>query len=897
MALNIVFGWHLDGLTYPECPSGRDYELGGLVVGPAGLVQQLSMRLGLGAPLVPQAVRIAHYMQALRAADTGDRFYSTSFAIDAWSTASCLLVMRDQLISAGWDGQPLRASNAKLRALSDAEQHSEPLGSPAEATRRLLENLRAKSSQRLPFRSLHLATPIGMLPPSWRTLMSLLGDKGITLSEIRPPLSENPDSDLSKLQAYLANGSRSQLTGDGSFCLLEADDEFQLAEVTSAWLSSQIASGSDLVLLRDAPTTILDSQCVRRSLPRIGGNDKSPWRSALQILPLTLQTSWRPANPYRLLELIALPDGPVPRHLSHHFVQALRVEPGFGGQRWASAWQAVESDLKDFATKRAESGESDGNVDSLLAELRAWIEPPRFDPHDGIPVDHAVSECRRVFRWASARYRKEGASEIFLQVVSTAQELEDTLKASGLVTINKIQLDRMLDAVTGEGCRPERWHAQAADWFLIDHPGQLWNSVDSVCWWGFTLKSAAETHFDPWTTEERNALNESGITIEQPEMAMVREAHAWRHALLNTKQNLLLCRPRIEGGAPSSRHALWDELEELAVTSSRTVVHQAHQILSRTHSRLCGRDLVANPLEPTALPRAYRHWLARDDRLTPRLQESASSCIELLGCPMSWVLRYHAQMHPSILLALPDGDELIGDIAHELFQHLFQQGPPANDIASRAGRLFDDLVERVGLPLMLDGRQGERLRAKRLLVSAAEHFAGLLSTAGLTVCATEAHRTRSFGNGEFVGDIDILLSDQKGNQIVVDYKWTKSIKYRIEELEKARHLQLAAYAWLESTDRAQVDHVGYYMLRQRRLIHAGVLNLNIGQQISTVPPREVWDRAEALYDSTMTALRAGSICAAGVDDAEPAPVEAPWLEPPCKFCRYPNICGRGKQND
>ncbi|MCC7532122.1 MAG: hypothetical protein IT342_26700 [Candidatus Melainabacteria bacterium] len=138
MALDIVFGWHLDGFTYPETSTGKDFSLGSLVVGPAGLAQQLALRLGVTKPFLPQAVRIANYMRALEQIDDGDQFYSKSFALDSWSTASCLLVMREQLISAGWDGNPVTQASRKLLSFSAVEQVVFPLGSPSETLRAIL---------------------------------------------------------------------------------------------------------------------------------------------------------------------------------------------------------------------------------------------------------------------------------------------------------------------------------------------------------------------------------------------------------------------------------------------------------------------------------------------------------------------------------------------------------------------------------------------------------------------------------------------------------------------------------------------------------------------------------------------------------------------------------------
>lgn len=894
MELNVVFGWHLDGLAYPETASGQIYDAGGLVVGPAGLAQHLCMRLGIASPIAPQAVRIARYMQALRQCDHGDRFYSRSFALDPWSTASCLLVMRDQLIGGGWNGEPLRSHNEKLCSLSDVEQVAHPLNSPAESTRELLRTLQCGKAAHLPIRTIEVVTPRTLLPGAWKTILGNLAERGVRVIERAFNAPPEASTDLKKIQLFLTTGTKAELVGDGSFCLLEADDEYQLSELTGAWLASSDRRDK-LVIIRDASTTILDAYCSCLLLPRVGGNDKSRWRSALQALPLSLHCGWLPVNPYRILELIALPDGPIPQSLAYHFIQALRAEPGFGGQRWASAWHAAETDLRQQAeTDEEDEGTVNRKVLSTLKYLRSWLEPKRFDPVSGMPADEVIAACKRVIAWASLNIRRDRASEMFLMAIKAAQELEATLIAAGMKQIDKIQLDKILDAVAGEGSPPEPWHAQAAEWALIDKPGQLWDSADSVCWWGFAGRKFQSSQLDVWTSQDRNSIAQDGVMLERPIATVTREAYSWRQPLLWAQNEILLCRPRLSSGEAVPRHPLWDELEQLIPHAEGRVIAQAHDILSKPRAIIGTRELASSLLEASLPPQPRPIWSAPMGSITDRSEESVSSMRELLGCPMAWVLRYYAQMHPGILLTLPSGDQLIGDIAHELLRALLQSGAGSEQISRQAGNLFDDLVKRVGLPLLLPGRSYDRESARRSLVAAAHHFSEMIERAHLQVVECEARRDRAFRTGRFLGDIDILLRDSSENEIVIDYKWTKSTKYRTEEIEKSQHLQLAAYAWLASSDERSVSHAGYYMLRQRRLLHSGCLSLMMGQQIAAAPLSGVWERAQLAYEEAMSVLNTGKIYACGLNDGEQAPTSSIFqLDAPCKFCCYRNICGRG----
>ena len=72
--MHVVFGWHLDGPTFPETADGELFSLNSAVVGPMGMVDLIETSLGLDGPSVTPALRIAQYHARLRAAEDGARF-------------------------------------------------------------------------------------------------------------------------------------------------------------------------------------------------------------------------------------------------------------------------------------------------------------------------------------------------------------------------------------------------------------------------------------------------------------------------------------------------------------------------------------------------------------------------------------------------------------------------------------------------------------------------------------------------------------------------------------------------------------------------------------------------------------------------------------------------------
>ena len=897
MELSIVFGWNLDGLKYPETTNAFEFELGGLIVGPARLSQELALRLGLMKPFTPQAVRIAKYMKAARECDDGRQFYSKSLSLDAWSTSSQLLVMRDQLVQTGWKGQILEGSNAKLKALAKLEKDAYPLGSPSETFRDILLHLRSEDSVRLPFKQIHSVTPIRYLPEYWKELLSLLRKHGVSIEESKLTPTASEFTDLEKIQSFLSTRESVSLSEDGSFCLLESDDEYQLAEVTAAWLSS-ISDLSQILIIRGAPTTILDAYCAIQGLPRLGGHANSTKRSILQILPLALETCWLPADPYRIIELINLQGSPIPAKLGHYFLKSLRIEPGFGGERWSSTWCEVRRQLEcDGVTKDDVDciQANDDSAEKIINDLKFWLEPKRHQPEVGIPAQQAIHICRKIRELTISRWERDVGNSLLGLLANYCHELESTITESGLDRIKKIQLNRMLEAVSGEGCKPENWRAQASEWTLVDQPGQIWASVPIVLWWGFTASDISTSVFDPWTRQDREILRRCCFHVDKVTDGMIREAYSWRLPILNASRQVLLCRPRVSHGDITAHHPIWHEVEEIVNENKIGITVEAHEVLSNSVATVGKQTLEFSAVEKRQPPGARRIWSVPSGKISQRKEESVTSMKLLIECPMSYTLRYHANLHQASLFTVPDGDQLIGDIAHRIFRQLFETNKNSSSIRERAEQLFDDLVYSVGLPLLLHGRNHIREQARRSIAHAAETLQTILQKRKMKVVGCEIHRRKKFGNGEFIGDLDLLLEDEDQRKFVLDYKWSRYTKYKRAEIEEGKQIQLAAYAWLVSNQSDECEKAGYFMIRQQRLISCGSSFSGSVEDYSSSPLQEVWRNACETFDDSIDSLMRGTACARGVSDGDSQSHEEFYrpidLKPPCKVCIYGNICG------
>lgn len=98
--MHVTFGLFLDAR---QGPSPTNF-FNSPVVGRLGFLSLLETYLGLSAPEVSTAKRVAVYSGLLRAHDNSSRFYSESLQADSIGTAARLLAWRDEWRLGGWDG-------------------------------------------------------------------------------------------------------------------------------------------------------------------------------------------------------------------------------------------------------------------------------------------------------------------------------------------------------------------------------------------------------------------------------------------------------------------------------------------------------------------------------------------------------------------------------------------------------------------------------------------------------------------------------------------------------------------------------------------------------------------------------------------------------------------------
>lgn len=890
MSLRLVFSWFADGGAWPEHPGLDTTSVDAAVVGPLGLLDHLETMLGLGAPAVGGAHRIAAWSAKLASAGA-DRFWSRSFATDQWSTARELLTWRDELVEAGWrPSLPISSRRIADLAAAEAAGPALPLG-VADRLRAVIDAF--ADGPALPLRAVETIDARDDLPIGWRTLLDRLAAHGTAVTERRPAAPAGTARDLDRLLTpFATDGTRPALVGDDTVTRLVADTETMAAEALAAWLVADPRANDDLVFVLGKDTDLLDHALHRAGLPRLGGSAVSPHRALFQILPLAFRLAWSPPDPATLLDFLLLPVSPLPRWVANRLATQISETPGTGGPVWEETFADIarrHAELEPDATPSARA--------AIEAGWRAFVEPERHDPESGIPVAAARAVAGRVATWATARGAITG-DDLFRTLASTAADLVAAIDATGAERLDRLLAERMIEQVIGEGVDDPTAVTEAAPWRRVVHPGAIWGPAGTVVWWHFADGSRTGTR-RIWSTAERAALTDAGVSLDDPATALRLDAAAWERPLFFATDRVILVTPAATAEGPTEAHPFWHALAAGRPDITARIDVTAETLLDEAEPILAGRRIEREPVRRVAMSDRRAEWIAPAGAITARAHESASSLGALLACPFQWTLQYGARLRTSARRSLPGNDAVTGSLAHRIAEILFAPGPPppAGTVRLRAATLVEELLPQMAATLLLPGSARDLAAARRSIPDALAELAQFLAMNELEVVGTEIDFTDDAvlsPTTGLAGAIDLLARDRDGRPVIVDLKWQRTDRYRRREIESGTAIQLAVYARHVRGDGLDVP-TGYFMLRQRRFVTG---SQRFGGPVVAVAGRstaETWERIAAGWSAVMAELGVGHVRApfdtAGVEQARF--VDPILMTPPkCDHCDFAIACGR-----
>lgn len=887
--MELYFGIAADGWTYPDTPAPSG-AVDAAIVGPAGLVEALESQLGLAGPTAPHAVRIAAYAAKLRAASNGHRFWTESFTKDPWSTAATLLAWRDSLVAGGWTRGPIGALRIDDLAAAEGAGTAVPPGLADRAVA-LLWAVAERPGLRVV--RLLLLEPRAILPPLWAALVDVLATAGVAVEEYQCGATASEGSDLRRVQSALVGALPEPLVGDGSFVMVESDTALMAAEAVADWLAAaptELLEGT-VVVAPDGDTALLDRALCARGLPALGLSSPSPWRGALQVLPLAFAVAWRPLDSKALLNLLMLPRPPIPRFAAARLARALTAAPGLGGRSWNAAWEEIRTRALEL---NADAGaQAATKAEAQIARWRVWTVGARFDRAAGMPAAEARQIAGRVAAWAMEVDAGRG-DPLLLAVAGAAGALSEAVDRLELDMLPALLLERILGQVLADGVQNPLHGPETGGLRAIRAPGALWDAAPRVIWWNF-VGPGEKVPSQPWSEAEIVALEAAGVGLEAAAAASGRITRSYAEVLQRTSERVLLVRPALSRADQTVAHPLAHQLRPILHDAGSDVFFQAEQLLRQPDVRLAGRTVVRQRRETLEPPIGMATWRLPQSavaRLEGR-RESATSLGRLINCQMAWLAQDVLGLRPGTFAEIPGPDQLFGNLAHEIARRLLPPGPPPPlaGVRETAAALFEELLPQMAAPLQQPEFAAELAAARELVPAALGALVRLLHVRALEVVGTELDREGQVGELALHGRLDLLV--RRGAQTaVLDLKWTRAERRYRDEIVEGRAVQLAVYHGLISAD-GQAGDGGYFLLRQRRMLAAEGSILVDDPLESSRGDAETVRLVASDWARWRDLARRGIVLATGVDgatDQRPNNLGFEAAKEPCRFCDLTGLC-------
>ncbi len=757
--MHIVFDPEFAAGAWPGPLRGRVASAGEDWVGAERFAQILEVMLGLAPATMTSGERAALLVPMV---STLEGFWSASAALDPFGTARRLLDWRDQLGMAGWTGE---ATEPRLRALAAVTASAAP-GLPE----RLRAIIAALAQRSVGIERLSLLAPPSEFEPAWQQVFAAMQNHGTVLDTMLLP-SAAATGDLA---AARAPGFTP--TGDASLVLLRPPGPLHAAEEVAAWLASlgEDVQGRTVVV---GAQPVLDAALHRFGLPTLGAAYMQADSAMLQLLPLVLDMAWQPQDPQRAFELLSLKPSPVPAEVSYELQRALREWPAVGSEVWI---EKLEDGLSAIL---------DPERQVRARERMALLWTSRVARGESYPAQVAQERVEMLREWLGGFMQSASAPPDASAALAQCRVFAALLAGCGLKALTHAQLVRMADEATRSVSTPPVHDARAG----IAHVGAaggIAGPADVVVWWDFNARSVARADRLPLTRTERADLESRGVQLPRTASLAAARAARWQRPLIQaTRALVLVCPLRDEAGDEQHVHPLYDE-----IAARVPIQHAERRALLASLERTSFAGLLPRTRRtPLALPAAQRDWRVPAGKVLRRESESPSSVETLLGCSLKWVLDYPGRLRasdPPQVDAIDD-PRLLGRLLHRLLERLFRHDAPSREqVAERAGALFDEQGPRLAAALWLPGHESRRAQTHRALVRTAELLAGFLRDSGTSVLAIEQTRSGMAFETAFSGQPDLIIGPPAR---ILDLKWGGA-NHRRESLTNGTALQLAAYS-------------------------------------------------------------------------------------------------------
>lgn len=809
--MKIIYSPHYDGEIFlGDQPGCFDT----LYAGNATLLQQLGLRTGICVALASDMEREAAYQTAMDKPLKGTCFESSA-KTDPIGVAAKLLLWRDNLIMAGWDGTCTDPTLAKLHVLAEIEKEMRNgafFPGNADFWRRICDHLDNNNDFQNPIAEIQIDCPWSEIPYLVQRTFKVLKNDG---TRLELTVDENKSVDLQtdkisvvKFDDLLDAYERiTQLENIPQNCAIVNRDNARLNHTLYTW---------------DKPAV---HATLTQSNPQL-----------LQLFKLSLSIFSRPLNLGNLVSYLQLPLSPIPGTLRSQLARILLKNGGFGEVKMCDDGNLRDDWDETIRTYEFIEYDKDGNPKSgdskkVRAEKMAFLNPVRQDFSDGIPQNELNNYVEKMQEWIRG----------FLGLDDLPDERKKQFhQLSSIFSAFKQVLVSLPDPVCYSDIakmvlriyRPMSYSWQQSEKGSLNVIGDLRGMAvpaDTLIWLDCQDEEQGTDPYDFLSTAERQYLASKGVLI--PDFAQyLKIRRQERNRLLNSvKEKVVLVQSEYDGVKRLGEHSLVAEVKHLF---GKFDYADADAVLPKiprtpnlqnidTFGSQMHYDLKINGVGMSAFKGR---------------KESNSSIDMLIQRPFNYVMQYVAQ------LPAPNDEQLsspyitAGLVAHHFFQHIIEDGKKAatgaalyDTLRNLATNLYDKYLDAAvnakGLILLADENATQLHNFRWQLRKSMQTLIDIMEELKLKPEGCEMVFQEKDGNalklstiGAFEARIDFLLSDSNGDYVIFDFKWSFSKRY-VQKLAENASIQLELYrqAVLTTYSGKKVVGVGYYMMPRQKL--------------------------------------------------------------------------------
>ncbi len=839
--MKLIFGLQLDGVVFPKPQT----EAGALYAGPLALLKFLEARLGLEGPQEKnEHIRIELYRQAaagLLEIQSGV-FFKQSFEADPIGCAAYLLALRDELMGAGLKWAYVTAdSPERIQHLAGIEKFYDDREKGL--AERLVTATEGLIHKKTPMESIQIIEPFDLLPAVFKNILNRLSQSsGRPVEAFKFSGAAEGESDLSLFKNFLLSPPTQKTApfapkGDGSLLILKAKRETDAAIWIAQFLQKNRHCRPAFFLADN--TLVVEDAMSQEGLPCFGVGSSSLSRPALQILKLATAFLWSPLDPFKILQFTALAFKPLSDELAAEIGRVMSQKPGIDGDHWR---ESIES----FFVKLKERAAVDQKIDyrMIRSQYEFWFERSHYLTE--APKSEVIQLFEYLSGWAVGEYRRrKGKYPSLLTLSEQAGKIKEYFETVALErdAITPLELKSVIDSIIEPSpvqTNPEelnRYH-------YFRNESCLLQPAEELIWWNF-IDVAPAHYFSKWYGDELLWLEQNGIFPLLPKHENALKVWYRNKPALQTSRRLILVLPEKVNGKPVIEHPLYCHLKACfkdldLLSMGIPSVGEDNRLFASSLYRLPETEDIKTEIFAESSP--FLHLQNRNFDLATEY-ETPTGLESLFYYPHQWVFKKMAKLGGSQILNVVSDHALAGNLAHRLFELALKENFYSWSQDATSAWLEKNclsLVVQEGAPLMMYGKEPERLQFIQTLKSSLWRLILFIKENGWTVKATEMDLTGTFADVPLKGKADVVL-ERQNELCIVDLKWAgRSARQNMIKNQEDIQLQLYGSMLLHN---GNVPHSAYFIISEGIML---ARNSSAFKEVRSIVPGS--DHADAHKD-------------------------------------------------